>query len=120
MLARARQVASKNLPPAPSGMASPIYALRFGEYFSRHPCWHRRHTLLLRSNPLRYASLGTHSRRAVLFSSAKRSFGCHPRLLFAPLNPNKVFAKLTNIYKGGKPPLIVMLACGSLRLIGLS
>ena len=38
------------------GMASPIYALRFGEYFSRHPCWHRRHTLLLRSNPLCYAS----------------------------------------------------------------
>ena len=120
MPARARQVASKNLPPAPSGMASPIYALRFGETsranrmqsrtcssyaevqprlsegnFSRHPCWHRRHTLLLRSNPLRYASLGTHNRRAVLFSSAKRSFGCHSRLLFAPLNPNKVFAKLT-------------------------
>ena len=45
MLAKARQVASKNLPPAPSDMASPIYALRFGEYFSRHPCWHRRHTL---------------------------------------------------------------------------
>ncbi|MBP5501976.1 MAG: hypothetical protein J6Y24_04210 [Bacteroidales bacterium] len=30
MLARARQVASKNLPPAPSGKASQIYALRFG------------------------------------------------------------------------------------------
>jgi len=95
MPAGARQVASKNLPPAPSGVASPIYVLRYGEYFARRPCWHRRHTLLLRSNPLRYASLGTHSRCAVLFSSAKRSFGCHPRLLFAPLNPNKVFAKLT-------------------------
>ncbi len=75
MPARASQVASKKIPPAPSGMASPIYALRFGEYFSLHHCWQRRHTLLLRFNPLRYASLGTHSRRVALFSSAKRPFG---------------------------------------------
>jgi hypothetical protein len=34
-------------------------------------------------------------RRSVLFSSVTRSFGCHPRLLFASLNPNKVFAKFT-------------------------
>jgi len=81
---------------------------------------HRRHTLLLRSNPrasraqcqtwlsiaeakpwltesnpLRYAPLGAHSKRAVWSAAAKRSFGRHSRLLFAPLNPNKVFATLT-------------------------
>ena len=94
MFARARQMASKNLHTFAFGKASPIYAFGSGSIF-RHPCKHRRHTLQLRSNPFRYAPLGTHSRRAVLFSSAKRSLSRHPRLLFAPLNPNKVFATLT-------------------------
>ena len=38
----------------------------------------------------------------------------------APLNPNKVFAVAHSFFKRGQPPLIVVLACGSLGLIGLS
>jgi hypothetical protein len=48
-----------------------------------------------------------------------RSLIPHPRLFPAPLNPNKVVASL-RFFVRGQPPLIVVLACGSLGLIGLS
>lgn len=38
----------------------------------------------------------------------------------APLNPNKVFADAHTLFERGQPPLIVLLACGSLGLIGVS
>ena len=48
-----------------------------------------------------------------------RSLFPHSRLFPAPLNPNKVVAAL-RFFVRGQPPLIVVLACGSLGLIGLS
>ena len=38
----------------------------------------------------------------------------------APFNPNKVFASLIHYLKGGNRHSVFLLACGSLRLIGVS
>lgn len=51
--------------------------------------------------------------------SCKRSFGRHSRLLLPPETP--IRKSLRSVFPNrGQPPLIVVLACGSLGLIGLS
>ena len=52
--------------------------------------------------------------------SRKRSFGCHSRLLLPPEPPIRSSQNSHNYSNRGQPPLIVMLACWSFGLIGLS
>ena len=67
----------------------------------------------------RCASFGAHRGVAACFV-AHRSLNPHPWLLLPPLIPNKVFADAHTLFERGQPPLIVLLTCGSLGLIGVS
>ncbi|HOG19602.1 MAG TPA: hypothetical protein PKW37_04090 [Salinivirgaceae bacterium] len=84
-----------------------------GSIFFATLALHHRHTPQLRSGTLRFAPFGAHCGRGGWAVVAKRSFGRHPWLLFAPLNPNKVFAKLTNINKRGQTATT---SCARLRV----
>lgn len=73
---------------------------------------------MYRSHTRFCAPVGAHSGAPACFATHARSFlirgyFCHP-------NPNKVFAYAHKSFIGWQPPLIVVLACGSLGLIGLS
>jgi len=74
-----------------------------------------------------HASAPAHSLRFVWCSAWRGCLFCctsfaqsSPVATLAPLNPNKVFADAHTLFERGQPPLIVLLACGSLGLIGVS
>lgn len=73
---------------------------------------------MYRSHTRCCAPVGAHSGAPACFATHARSFLI--RDYFCPPNPNKAFAYAHKSFIGWQPPLIVVLACGSLGLIGLS
>lgn len=112
-------MASKNLHTFAFGKASPIYAFGSGSIFFRHPCKHRLHTSAVALQPIPLRSIRCSQRTCCLVFFCQAFAQSSSAATFAPQTPIR-FRYAHKCLYGVQPPLIVVLACWSLGLIGLS